>query len=271
MRILRVATRLIRFALVTGSYYTVWMSLRWLSQSTERRRKMRKRMITGWARSLLKILDVQLRTTGKIPAPPFFAVANHLSYLDIVCFSALVDCVFVARSDIQSWPVFGPLAKAADTIFINRSQHQDIPRAIAQIEKRLDEGYGIVLFPEGTSSKGEGVLPFRASLLEPAAKLELPVHPAVISYATSPHEEPAFLSICWWGEMPFVGHFLKMLTLEGSEAEIQFLSPALSHSDRKILAEELRSRIVNNFTPLIDPSDEREIFLDHPEYRPSWY
>jgi 1-acyl-sn-glycerol-3-phosphate acyltransferase len=271
MRTLRVATRLILFAFVTGTYYIAWVPVRVFSRSSARRRSWRKRIITGWARSLLRILDVELKTKGIVPSPPFFAVANHLSYLDIVCFSALVDCVFVARSDVEWWPVFGPLAKAADTIFINRSQHHDIPRAIEEIEKRLNEGYGIVLFPEGTSSKGEGVLPFRASLLEPAASLDLPVHPAVISYATPSDEKPAFLSICWWGEMPFVGHFLEMLSLEKSEASIEFLTPALSDSNRKVLARKLWVQVANNFTPLVDPARESDVFLRHPKYRPSWY
>lgn len=271
MHILRVATRLIRFALVTVTYYGGWMPVRWLSHSAELRRSWRRRIITGWARALLRILNLELKTKGIVPAPPFFAVANHLSYLDIICFSALVDCVFVARSDIESWPIFGSLAKAADTIFINRAQHHDIPRAIAQIEKRLDQGYGIVLFPEGTSSKGEGVLPFRASLLEPPAHLDLPVHPAVISYATPSDEKPAFLSICWWGEMPFVGHFLELLTLRKIEATIEFLSPPLSNPDRKVLAQELWAVVADKFAPVISPAQESDVFLRHPEYRPSWY
>jgi 1-acyl-sn-glycerol-3-phosphate acyltransferase len=271
MRILRVVTRLILFALITTSYYTAWALMRVLSRSAEERRKWRKRIIGGWARALLQVLGVELSTKGNVPEPPFFAVANHLSYLDIVCFSARVDCVFVARSDVASWPVLGRLARAADTIFIDRSQRHDVSRVISEIENRLDQGDGVFLFPEGTSTKGEGVLPFRASLLEPAANLNLPVHPAVIRYHTPRDEKPAFLAICWWGEMTFVDHFLKLLALKKSSASIEFLSPPISSTDRKVLAQLLRSHVAGNFKPLIEPAEEHELLLRHPEYRPGWY
>ena len=271
MRILRVATRFTLFALVTTAFYVAWTPVRVFSRSPARRKLWRKRMTKGWAENVLRVIGVSLETRGNIPQPPFFAVANHLSYIDILCFAATVDCVFVARSDIASWPVFGMLAKSADTIFIDRAQHQDIPKAISQIEEKLEAGYGIVLFPEGTSSKGEKVLPFRASLLEPASRLNLAVYPAAISYRTPPGEKPAFLSVCWWGEMSFVAHFLEMLELSHCEATITFLPVSANNSDRKALAQELWSRIVSEFVPVISPAEEREILLRHPEYRPSWY
>jgi 1-acyl-sn-glycerol-3-phosphate acyltransferase len=225
----------------------------------------------SWAAVLLRVLSVTLKTRGIPPSPPFFAVSNHLSYLDILCYAARLDCVFIARSDLASWPFFGALAKSVDTIFIDRARRQDIPRAIAEIERKLNEGCGIVLFPEGTSTKGQEVLPFRAGLLEPASRLNLSVYPAAISYRTPSRERPAFLSICWWGEMTFVGHFLEMLEISSCEASIAFLPTSVCNSDRKILAQELWSHVAGAFVPVIQASEEREMFLSHPEYFPSWY
>jgi 1-acyl-sn-glycerol-3-phosphate acyltransferase len=272
MRILRVATRLVLVTIVTAASYAAWQSARFVSwRLPERRRQWRRRIIMGWAAVLLRILGVTLTTRGIPPSTPFFAVSNHLSYLDIICYAAKVDCVFIARGDLASWPAFGALAKSVDTIFIDRARHQDIPRAITEIERRLEQGCGIVLFPEGTSTKGEGVLPFRAGLLEPASRLNLSVYAAAISYRTPPGERPAFLSICWWGEMPFVGHFMEMLELSRCEASIEFLPNPVRNADRKVLAQELWSHVAGTFVPIIEASAERELLLSHPEYFPSWY
>lgn len=228
-------------------------------------------MTRGWAITVAHILGVSVTTHGLPPTPPFFLVANHLSYLDIICFSTLLDCVFIAKSEVAEWPILGSLARSVDTIFIDRTHYHDIPRAISLIERAMGQGNGIILFPEGTSTKGDQVLPFRPGLLEPAARLDLPVSLAAISYRTPPRQKPAFLSVCWWGEMAFLPHFLQMLQLSSCEASIHFGAQAIRNEDRKVLGRQLWTAVSKEFVPLITAQEEQEVLLRNPEYFPARY
>lgn len=272
MRLFRSVKRLMMIGIVTLTYYPAWRVARLLTRrSPENRKRWRSRISRGWASAIARILNFKVTTQGAPPIAPFFLVANHLSYIDIICIAAVLDCVFVARSDLARWPIVGALAKSVDTIFIDRAHHQEIPRAITEIETAMVAGYGIILFPESTSTKGDKVLPFRPSLLEPAARLNLPVYVAAISYHTPPEEIPAFLSVCWWGEMTFIPHFIQMLGLRGCEARIRFAAEPIRNSERKALAQQLWTAVSNEFEPVVTDQEERQVLMRNPEYFPAWY
>lgn len=191
-------------------------------------------------------------TAGEPPRPPFLLVSNHLSYVDIIAYAACLGCVFISRGDVADWPGIGLVARSVGTIFINREKLQDIPRVIGEINYALDEGLGVVLFPEGVSGAGDRVLPFHPSLLEPAAKANYPVSYAAISYRTSPEETPAYLAINWWQDMTFGRHARELLKLSRFEAFITFGSHAIRSDDRKSLAKSLWSAVNDQFTPMVD-------------------
>ena len=102
----------------------------------------------------------------------------------------------------------------------------------------VNSGAMLVMFPEGTSSSGETVLPFRPSLFEVPAGMHLPVSTATISYETPPGAPPAGLSVCWWGDMTFPKHFLGLLALPSVEARVVFSPTLLRGTNRKRLAED---------------------------------
>lgn len=197
----------------------------------------------GWARGVVRLLGVRAAVEGVPPRPPFFLVANHLGYLDVALIAAHLRCVFVARGDVDRWPVFGALCRAGDTLFIDRENRRDIPRVIDRIRAVLDGGRGVVLFPEGTSSGGEAVLPFKPGLLEPAAVAGIPVSYAAVSYATPPGSPPARLVVCWWGAMPFVRHLLTLLGLPEIRARLVFGAEPIVESERKELARRLHRAV----------------------------
>ena len=108
-------------------------------------------------------------------------------------------------------------------IFINRQNRRDIPRAGREIIKKLSEGEGVIVFPEGTSSKGEEVLPFNSSFLEFAARTNLPVHYAAISYRTPAGEPSASKSISWWeDDLSLPAHIWRVFQLSEFTATIRF-------------------------------------------------
>ncbi len=138
-----------------------------------------------------------------------------------------------------------------NTIFIDRRAKRELPRVIAEIEGMLGAGQGVVIFPEGTSSAGHEVLPFRSSLLDLPARMGYPVHHATIGYRVPAGETPVHLAVTWWGEMPLGLHLREFLRLPWIEAPLRFGAAAVAEADRKLLAERLRREILDRFEPMV--------------------
>jgi len=201
------------------------------------------------------IIGMRIVRIGEPPQPPFFLVSNHLSYVDIIAYAACLGCVFISRGEVADWPGIGLVVRGVGTIFINREKLQDIPRVIGEINQALDEGLGVILFPEGVSGAGDRVLPFHPSLLEPAAKANYPVSYAAISYRTEPGATPAYLAVNWWDDVTFGRHARELLKLSRFEAFITFGSHAIRSDDRKALAKSLWGAVNDQFVPMVDSVD----------------
>ncbi len=206
-------------------------------------------MVSAWAKTLAKIMNMKVHVKGQPPKSPFFLVSNHLSYIDIIAYFTQVHCIFVAKAELADWPLFGLLAKSANTMFIDRTNKKDIPRVIGLIEQAIHESDGVIVFPEGTSTKGDALLPFKSPLLEYAAEKNFPVSYATIHYRTGELDPPAYLAVCWWGDMTFGGHFLDLLKLSKIEATITFGSATVKGDDRKTIAQELWHLTNQQFVP----------------------
>lgn len=256
MKSLRVVIRIPALILVAVALYLLWLIGRYpIAPFKGLRRRWRKFMLRAWGRSAAAIIGMRIVTTGEPPRPPFFMVSNHLSYVDILVYAARLGCVFISRGEVADWPGIGFLVRGVGTIFVNRGKLQEIPRVIGEINGALDEGLGVVLFPEGTSGAGDRVMPFHASLLEPAAKANYPVSYATISYRTEPDETPAYLAINWWENVTFGRHAKELLKLSRFEAFITFGTHAIRSDDRKALAKSLWSAVNDQFVPMVDPVD----------------
>jgi 1-acyl-sn-glycerol-3-phosphate acyltransferase len=170
-------------------------------------------------------------------------VSNHLSYLDIIILSSIRPCVFVAKRDVASWPVFGWLARAAGTIFVDRERRFSSTNTVDLIGKAIAGGSVVALFPEGTSSDGSTVLPFKSALLEPAVQLHSPIAAASIDYVLD--DGSVADEVCYWRDMTLVPHLLNLLFKREIRANYSF-SPAQARAgNRKEIARELRDEIVS--------------------------
>ncbi|MBI3449486.1 MAG: 1-acyl-sn-glycerol-3-phosphate acyltransferase [Acidobacteria bacterium] len=241
MSALRSILRVAGAAAVTAAGYAV------LAAASPARRG---RVVRLWARAMLRILGARLEVRGKRPEGPFLLVANHLGYVDVLVLASQLDCVFVAKDDVASWPLVGRLCRTAGTLFVSRERKSDAPRAAARIESALREGRSVVLFPEGTSSEGATVLPFKSALLGAAARAGVPVACAALTYATSPGDAPARLAICWWGDMEFTRHLLDLLRLPRFAARLSFGAERVFNADRKVLAVRLWHSVRRQFEPV---------------------
>lgn len=140
------------------------------------------------------------------------AVANHSSWLDIFALNARDDVYFVAKSEVAGWPGIGWLARATGTLFVIR----DRKHAKAQTEMlrdRLAMGHRLLFFPEGTSTDGRRVLPFKPTLFQSFLDPELPhdmsIQPITVTYHAPEGADARFYG--WWGDTDFGTHLIHML------------------------------------------------------------
>ncbi|GMQ81248.1 MAG: lyso-ornithine lipid O-acyltransferase [Rhodothermia bacterium] len=252
MRHLRAVVRIFAIVFTTGFLCVLWLvgSILGLGSVTFRE-SVRYHIVHTWAIIVTAVMGMTRTVTGKAPLPPFCLVANHLSYIDILLMLTQVRGVLISRADVRQWPIIGALAYLVGSIFIDRSSARDVVRVNARIESVLSRNRGIIFFPEGTSTRGAEVGPFRSSLLEYPAQTGIPVHFATISYRTVPGDPPACESICWWGGMTFSSHLYELLTIPRFEALIHFGETPVSGRKRKDLTNRLREKIAEKFIPVI--------------------
>lgn len=123
-----------------------------------------------WSRKLLEILGVRVEVQDFRIAPGALLVANHVSWLDVIVLSMLFPADFVAKAEIRHWPLLGWLLERNDCPFVNRRIGRHLLRLNAEIGERLSRGRVVAFFPEGTTTVGVGLLPFRTALFEPAMR-----------------------------------------------------------------------------------------------------
>jgi 1-acyl-sn-glycerol-3-phosphate acyltransferase len=196
------------------------------------------------------IAGIKIKLIGTPPKQPYFLVSNHLGYIDIPVVRSVVTGVFVAKHEIEDWPMLGTMIRNMGTIYVDRTRRRSIPEAGAEVVERLNEGEGVIVFPEGTSTKGEIVLPFNSSFLAFAAKTDIPVSYVSISYQTPEGAPSPSEAICWWDETPFFSHILRLLSVGSFTAIVNFGETPIIEPDRKQLAATLRSKVAESFVPM---------------------
>ena len=255
-RLLRRYVRIVSLSLVTGVFFTIlWVVFALLLPAPRLRRPARNAIFRVWARICLRVIGGRLRVEGTPPKAPFLLVCNHLGYVDIPVLAACTDAWFVAKMEMRSWPLVGMLCRSVGTVFIDRQLSRDVLRVNRLIEDVLADGYGVVLFPEGTSTQGFEVRRFRTSLLDHPARCGLPVHAAALTCRTPPAEPPAHLSVCWWGDAPLFSHAQRLFELRRFDVVVRFSAETVTSADRKELAARLHREVDRLFEPVVAPED----------------
>ncbi len=158
-----------------------------------RRRPLHEGLARGmqvfWCWSICRLLGVRIHVQGA-PAvePPALFVSNHLSWLDILVISARWPVSFLSKSEVRAWPGIGAVATALGTLYIERGARNASGQANAVMAQRLNEGYRVIFFPEGTTSPGGELLPFRPRLYQAALDAEAPVQPVTLLYRNAEGE-----------------------------------------------------------------------------------
>jgi 1-acyl-sn-glycerol-3-phosphate acyltransferase len=189
----------------------------------------------------LSAIHVHVSSTGALPSHGL-VVSNHLSYLDILVFSAAVPCVFVSKAEVERWPIFGRYARWAGSVFVRRHDQADAARANFSVTESLKSGVPVVLFPEGATSDGQSVLRFHSTMLQPAIDAGAQVTPCSISYELD--DGAVEREVCWWGDMALLPHVLNLLAKKTIRTTIAFGTPMPASGDRKQLSQMLHDEVL---------------------------
>ena len=217
----------------------------------------RQRILRRWSTELLDVLNVKLERRG-LPTPPSIQttmlVSNHISWLDVFVINAITPACFVAKAEVNGWPLLGLLCRRTRTIFIERDIRRDTVRSNGLISAMLDEGECVALFPEGTSTDGTGLRHFHSSLFQSAIDSDATLIPGTIHYHDGQGnrcDDAAFI-----GDMTFVESMKKILFSRSLHASLTLLPAVqLTGKNRRTAATEAHSAIETTLhTPLPIPA-----------------
>ena len=226
-----------------------------LARLTERFVARDARPASGWVaqvvcRGALMTIGISYSVRGAPMMQAGAVVANHSSWLDIFALNAGQQVFFVSKAEVAAWPGIGWIVQAAGTLFIRRDR-RDAAAQKAMFEERLHAGHKLLFFPEGTSSDGQRILPFKSTLFAAffvPGLLEIShIQPASLTYRAPADEAPSFYG--WWGEMEFGAHFLQMLSAPRHGSVSLVLHPPLvvaDFDDRKALAAACEAAVRGN-------------------------
>jgi len=203
-------------------------------------KNIRDNLKKQWLRWVSAVINIQVEQQGELPARTALVVSNHISWLDIVVLGRCLPPYFVAKRDILDWPVIGFLARQIDTVFIRRGDKQAILATAERMVWLLKQNSPIIAFPEGTTTNGDKVLGFHASLFQPAMLTKSLVQPVAIEYLGAAKALAPFV-----GDDEFIPHLLNILSLKKIEVRLSFL-PAIdtANKSRQAVCNESRAAII---------------------------
>lgn len=203
-------------------------------------------------RAAFIILGIRYTTQGAPMHGAGAVVANHASWLDIFALNARKRIYFVSKSEVADWPGIGWLARATGTVFIQRDR-SEVRNQIMLFRDRLAAGHKLLFFPEGTSTDGLQVLPFKpalfAAFFDPLLRDTLQMQAVTVNYVAPTGTDPRFYG--WWGDMEFGPHLLSTLAAKRQGRVHVIYHPAVKVADfanRKALAKAMEDQVRGGLT-----------------------
>jgi 1-acyl-sn-glycerol-3-phosphate acyltransferase len=227
--------------------------------------------IHGWCRRIVNALDIECSVSGVLPTGGA-VVSNHLSYLDILLYSATTPFVMVAKSELRHWPLLGWLTAQAGTVYVQRSEdavagkrqtHAEVNRMMAEA---YASGLPVLFFPEGTTTDGSHVLPFRRGLFHSILAGNIPLRAAALELNISRDNGSASVAedVCFVGDALFGPHIVRCLGLKGLRASIRFGEEIPSRNDRFVLSQGAYAAVTAMYEAAILQSSHTIAIFDEP-------
>ncbi|MFD0914282.1 lysophospholipid acyltransferase family protein [Methylophilus luteus] len=201
-------------------------------------RRVRLGLIQWWCQSLLRSFNIATTVTGALPGKDTHGVlfvANHISWVDIHAINSVLPVRFVAKLEVSKWPVFGYLVRKSGTIFINRSRQRDAARVVQLASNALKLRDNLCVFPEGTTTEGQQVLPFKSSLIQAAIDANSIVIPVAIRYALA--DGSLNLAAAYAGDTTMGESMLAFINMRRPAVHLHFCQPIMARDmSRQALA-----------------------------------
>jgi 1-acyl-sn-glycerol-3-phosphate acyltransferase len=258
MRLLKLTAYLSLWAFFFGLVVMVhlWISVLGLPN----RWKIISRLNRNFTLLMRVILNIKVTVEGdegQLERGGYVIIGNHVSYVDGIVLGSIFPILFVSKREVKGWPVVGQWNTLCGTIFINRQRKELVGSLIEEMSGKLRQEANILLFPEGTSTNGERMLPFQTVPLAAPLRSRSIIVPTTIAY-TSIDDKPISAAnrdrIFWYGDMDFISHFWKLLALRSIEVLVTiqpkiecFRYPDTS-AGRKMLAEDCYNRVLGRVT-----------------------
>jgi len=205
------------------------------------KRSLGEVMITWWSGMVCRIFGVERRVSGFMTPGPQLVAANHISWIDIPLLHSVAAIGFVAKAEIESWPVIGWLGHLGDTVYHRRGSHDSASGVASAMSERLEAGGRVGIFPEGGILQGVGVKRFHARMFGAAISAGVPVQPVMLRYS---RRGVRYDDITFRGNEHFLANFLRLMMQPACTAEVKFLPPIPSaDKQRRQLAEEAEAAV----------------------------
>ncbi len=201
-------------------------------------------IVKRWSRRSIKALGVEVEYQGRRPDYGALLVPNHRSYIDIVHLITGNPICFVAKKEVQSWPLVGKGADILRTIWVDRSSKESRRQTRFDVKKRLKENVSVIVFPEGTTLKAPDLGKLHRGIFHISADGEVPVVPVAIEY-----EDP---NDAWVGDETFLPHFLRAFGgKKRTRVKVRY-GEVMREKDGDVLKEKVQEWLEHNLKDLQD-------------------
>ena len=255
----------VRAFLVLATFFAFTLPLMPLQHLFVRSKSRFARTFPHWYhRQVCRIVGVRINVDGDLARQNgVLVVSNHVSWLDITVLSAVALVSFVAKQEVSTWPFVKWLAKLQRSVFVDRERRTQTGTKANEILDRLEAGDHVVFFAEGTSSDGNGVLPFRSALfaaVKPPGNdktdSDVSVQTLALAYTKAyglPLGRRGRPQVAWYGDMDMASHAWRLLGLGPLEANIRIGPPVPldDFADRKALARYTEDKIRGDVVELL--------------------
>ena len=201
---------------------------------------LRQRLTTKFMRRLSAALPFEVEVLGELPQGPHLWLSNHVSWTDIPLLGQLQPISFLSKAEVRTWPLAGWLAHKAGTLFIRRGSG-DSTLLARQLQRHLQDGRDLLIFPEGTTTDGQQVRTFHGRLLTGAIEAGVPLQPVAIRYL---RDGEADATAPFIGDDDLLSHLLRLLNSDRAQVQIQLLAPIASTGlERNALARQAQRAV----------------------------
>lgn len=266
MTVLRVAFKFVNFLLLVIGYTLTSLFWRVWTRDIIRRRHLYIRTVSFYCRLALRVMNIRVNLI-EVPREnkSFLLIGNHLGILDILVTASQHPTLFITSVDMRHTPGLGFLTEMGGCLYVERRSRSQITREIQEIREALQQGFSVVLYPEGTSTNGERVLPFKKSLMTAAAGSGVPILPMVINYRKVNGEPMSHKwrdHVFWYGDLAFTPTLFRILSLKSAEVDLEFCEEihVLSEEHRREVANQVQKEIVSKYTPIPLPEGAQNPF-----------